>query len=61
MSHVTEQTTCAALGGGSIVVGSQTLTEDNVAALGLADLNRDINAAQKITKDQGAGGYRSSR
>jgi filamentous hemagglutinin len=58
--HDTEQTTRATLGGGAIIVGGKTLTENNATELGLSGLNRDVSKAQEITVDKDIGGLNAS-
>jgi filamentous hemagglutinin len=58
--HDTEQITRATLGGGAIIVGGKTLTENNAAELGLSGLNRDVSKAQEITVDKDIGGLNAS-
>lgn len=50
--HDKEQTTKATLGNGSVIVGGKDISEHEA----LADVNRDINNSQEITKDQERGG-----
>jgi hypothetical protein len=54
--HLTEQTTHATLGGGTIRIGGNTLTQSNASELGLSALNRDLDKAQEITRDMDIGG-----
>lgn len=56
LGHDKVQATHATLGLGHIVVGGTTLTDDNAVHPGLGDLNRDLNLAQEITKDNDVGG-----
>lgn len=56
LGHDKAQANHATLGLGHIVVGGTTLTDDNAVHPGLGDLNRDLNLAQEITKDNDVGG-----
>lgn len=58
--HVTEQTTNATIGGGSIVVGGQALSESNASTLGLESLNRELTKAQEITRNEDTGGLNAT-
>ncbi len=64
IGHVTERSTFATLGMGSVEVGGETLTNENIGVLVAgangAVLNRDVSNAQVITKDQDIGGLNSS-
>lgn len=55
--HKKRQTNHATLGGGSIIVGGQAQSDEQLAALGV---NQDLDKAQEITLDQKTGGLNAS-